>query len=169
MPQADFTLTYAEYREANRLVLMNTSFSRKMNHIISNKVVPIVGVLLAAFSLWVIATSTRGKDMSSGWILFLLGVFWSIIPLINRMRVNKRYKQQKLNRGMSLMTDDDRLEIRTLNGDADSRINWPAFEKYAESKQLFVLMLDPVRFIPIPKRALSPEHQQEIRGFFAGR
>lgn len=107
--------------------------------------------------------------MSSGWILFLLGVFWSIIPLINRMRVNKRYKQQKLNRGMSLMTDDDRLEIRTLNGDADSRINWPAFEKYAESKQLFVLMLDPVRFIPIPKRALSPEHQQEIRGFFAGR
>jgi hypothetical protein len=39
---------------------------------------------------------------------------------------------------------------------------WSAFEKSLETERLFVLLFNPVQFLPIPKRAMAPEQIEEL-------
>ena len=49
----------------------------------------------------------------------------------------------------------------------ESKINWTAFGKYAETPNLFVLFIPPRVFYMLPKRALSPADQDAIRQLLA--
>lgn len=59
------------------------------------------------------------------------------------------------------------LVIKRVNREADTRYGWSAIERSLDSKRLIVLLPNKVQFIPIPKRTMSAEQQQDLRALIA--
>jgi hypothetical protein len=51
----------------------------------------------------------------------------------------------------------------------ESRLDWRAYTKYKETGSLFLLFFSPYRYTSIPKRAMSPEQIEELRGLLKAR
>ena len=56
---------------------------------------------------------------------------------------------------------DDGLHFRTTAG--ESRLSWNLFRGWSEADRVFALFPSPVTFVPIPKRAMTPGQQEELR------
>ena len=59
------------------------------------------------------------------------------------------------------------VEIIRTSGDADVRYRWQAFVKQLESESLYLLFPTEMSFVIIPKRALTPDQQTELRDLLA--
>jgi YcxB-like protein len=53
------------------------------------------------------------------------------------------------------------LEIHSSFG--DSKIAWPAYVGWSEGKSVFVILPQPRIYVPVPKRAFTPEQLVEFR------
>jgi len=56
---------------------------------------------------------------------------------------------------------DSGLHIQSVH--ADSRVAWSAYVGWTEGKSVFVILPQPRIYVPIPKRALTPEQLNEFR------
>jgi len=53
------------------------------------------------------------------------------------------------------------LEIHSVH--ADSKVAWSAYMAWGENKTVFVILPQPRIYVPIPKRAFTPEQLNEFR------
>lgn len=150
-------MTVEEYREGNKLLLLNTSLGRKFNYYMCYWAAPFIGILLIALFVLLFF-----RDHDSIFIL-LLGIYWCIIPILMARRSRKRYREQKLDREWQIDAHDAGLDVVIDDGNADSHYRWQALEKYLESDRLFVVLQNQMAFIPIPKRAFSSDQENEFR------
>jgi hypothetical protein len=62
---------------------------------------------------------------------------------------------------ITLDISDSGLDIHTPH--SESRATWSAYMAWGESKSVFVIMPQPRIYVPIPKRAFTPEQIGEFR------
>ncbi|MHB8540817.1 MAG: YcxB family protein [Candidatus Acidiferrales bacterium] len=74
-------------------------------------------------------------------------------------------KAKTLQGEKTAMLDEEKICISGAFG--ESKINWTAFGKYAETPNLFVLFVPPRVFYMLPKRAFSQADQAAMRELLA--
>ncbi len=62
---------------------------------------------------------------------------------------------------MTMEASDTGLTVHTAH--ADSKASWSAYVAWAETKSVFVILPQPRIYVPIPKRAFTPEQLVEFR------
>jgi len=161
--QVKYTMTVEEYREGNKLLVLNTSLGRKINYYMCYWASPFIGILLIALSVFLFFRGDKNI------FVLLLGVYWCLIPILMARRLRKRYRQQKLDREWQIDAHDAGLDLIVDGGNSDSHYRWQGLEKYLESDRLFIVMENHVAFILIPKRVLSSEQKNEFRSLLSAK
>jgi hypothetical protein len=62
---------------------------------------------------------------------------------------------------ITMETSDAGVAIHSAYG--DSKVSWSAYVAWAEAKSVFVILPQPRIYVPIPKRAFTPEQMNEFR------
>jgi hypothetical protein len=159
-----FTLTVGEFREAYGLMLRNSTFQCKLSYWFRRWLGPVLG-------LWILGCAMIIRAGNGSFalvlVLFLVGTAALVAPFRFRVMLAKLFRLQKLDQEISLNVDSEGLVIKRVTRDADTRYGWSAIERCLESKGLIVLFPSKVQFIPLPKRAMTAEQQQEFRALLA--
>lgn len=92
------------------------------------------------------------------------GIVMPLYHFLYLRNMKWRYRQQKLETAIEIETGQSGVNIRRKNGDTEGHYKWAAFERWVEADHHFVLFPDGILFIVIPKRAMNPEQQVELRG-----
>lgn len=98
-----------------------------------------------------------------GWV----GIMCVISPFTHRRKVARCFREQKLQVERILATSDSGIHIARTDGEAEGRMKWTAFDKGLETDELFVLLPNGRQFVPVPKRAMTYEQQNEFRDLMA--
>ncbi len=140
-----YTLTQDESLKAQDLFAKNSGFISRT----SVYALPIIGVLLIAatiLNLWNTPRSWGAAAFGVSWGMFLL--FWRRFAWARSFTKEKRLQQQ-----IDVGINDQCVELSDSNGITVSL--WPAFDKFAESGEFFLLFCGQRMFHAIPKRALA--------------
>jgi hypothetical protein len=121
-------------------------------------------------------------------LLFLVGIYmvthdlpvagrlWLVLSValgiaayeVPRIQVRRSLRNSPSAQGEIIFVLDDKGTIATfLMG--ESRLDWQAYSKYKETGTIFLLFFSPHSYMSIPKRAMSPEQIEELRGLLAAR
>jgi hypothetical protein len=82
---------------------------------------------------------------------------------VPRIQVRRSLRNNPSAQGEIVYTFDDKGSFATFPT-GESRLDWGAYTKYKETGPMFLLFFSPYRFTSIPKRAMSPEQVEELRG-----
>jgi hypothetical protein len=148
-----YTLTQDEYLKAQDLFAKNSGFISRT----SVYGLPAIGILLIAatiLNLWNTPRSWPASAFGVFWGMFLL--FWRRFSLARSFTKEKRLQQQ-----IDVEINDQCVELSNSNGKTVSL--WPAFDKFAESEDFFLLFSGQRTFHAIPKRAFAAEEAGRFR------
>ena len=162
------SLTFKDYVASNKIALMNANFSRKASFILSIRVLPFVGLLGFLLSvqtlirLWTRPGNNAGA-FGIGCGLAGLGVLLCVQPFIFQRKLRKMYQRQDLDQSWILEVSPQGVRS-TIPGKADTHFEWAFFNRYIETKDLFILLqLKRLIFVTIPKTSLGPGEESELR------
>ena len=169
-----FTLTMDDYREGNRLWHLNSTLRRKINYYLFVRFgywigTPLFCVALILFFANLFApphqmgAAASGVMAAAGWV----GLICIVSPFIYRRTVARSFREQKLTTERILTADDSGIHVARTDGAMESRMGWTAFDKAIESDSIFALFPNLRTFVPVPKRAMTSEQQQELRALLA--
>jgi hypothetical protein len=106
-----------------------------------------------------------------GWVRSFptLLLFWGMVAFLTHgLWYAPRYAARKMIKGSPSASlphtaemSEDGLYVRTSVG--ESRIKWSLFIGWVEVERVFALFPSPLTFIPIPKRAMTDQQQDELR------
>ena len=173
MIEIRYTLTRGDYREANRLLHLNSTFSRKLNYYLLGRFGFVTGVVLILpfVAQWLL--NLHGSASGSGEVISVvsaglagLGVVCLFSPWTYRRKTAKCFKEMKLSGERVTTVSEAGISSARSDGTAEGRMAWSALERCAESATMFVLLPNKRQFIPIPKRAMT-EQQREFRALLA--
>lgn len=100
----------------------------------------------------------------AGWLWLVLSAGIGIrIYEVPRIQVRRSLKNYPSAQGEIVYTFNDKGSLATFPT-GESRLDWAAYTKYKETGPMFLLFFSPYRFTSIPKRAMSPEQVEELRG-----
>lgn len=128
----------------------------------------------ASPSLYVIGTLTIVGTLYYAWeyggeaypLGLILGVTLLALPAAMRAGVVSTFKQRtSFQRPVTLGICDEAVEVTTA--ESTGKLEWSAFHKTVEAKNVFLLFLDPLYYIVVPKRAFTPEQLAEFRELLA--
>jgi len=122
------------------------------------RILQIFGVLLMLSALSALST----PDYLQAFIGFLLGGFLTFGRSILVRRTFK--KEPSLQLETNVVVSDDGLIITNSRG--EGKLNWSAFIRYTEAKEVFVLYVQSRIFYIIPKRAFRAEEVVMLREMF---
>lgn len=101
----------------------------------------------------------------------LLIVYFGLAYLYRRIfcpRVfRRRYEELKVGLDLRCRISEQGIESETIDGLRFGRLLWPAFLWQIESENTFVLYLNSLQFLIVPKRAMTPQQLEEFRTFAA--
>jgi hypothetical protein len=103
------------------------------------------------------------RSFSTLFPLLFFVVFWMWCIWYAPYRVAKKMIQGSPGAALPHTAEfsDDGLRFRTAAG--ESRLSWNLFMGWSEVARVFALLPSPVTFVPIPKRAMTPGQQEELR------
>jgi hypothetical protein len=90
-----------------------------------------------------------------------------ICPLTYKWKIRRFFRDQKLPVERTLQAQDSGISIVRTDGAAESRLSWSVLDKAVESDGAFILIPNLRTFIPVPKRVMTPEQQDEFRALVA--
>lgn len=160
-----FVLTLKEFGEGYRTLLGNTTW----RHRLLLWTYTWLGVALGLFiigceSLVILA---GGEDVAFVALLLFFGALGLSAPIRFRFMIRRQFRLQNLEKEIAISAGTDGLVVRRLNRDAETRFGWSSIEKQRETANLFVLFPSKVQFLPIPRRAMTQEQQQEFLALLA--
>jgi|SRR5580700_1039577 hypothetical protein len=169
-----FTLTMEDYREGNRLWLLNSTLRRKLNYNLFVRFgywigIPLFSVALILFFANLFAPAHRmgaamsGVAAAAAWI----GLIFIVCPFTYGRKIARSFREQKLPSERTLKADESGVHVARTDGAMESRMGWTAFDKAIESNSIFVLFPNLRTFVPVPKRAMTAEQQREFRTLVA--
>ncbi|MHB8754763.1 MAG: YcxB family protein [Candidatus Acidiferrales bacterium] len=159
--RARFTYTPEEYAEAQR------AYSRHMASCARRLFVPVILVIGILFLLGGVYRLFYRSDALWTIFDFVYGGFVVIYygPL-RAWRFKRDFLKAKTLQGeKTVVLNEESICISGAFG--ESKINWTAFGKYAETPNLFVLFTPPRVFYMLPKHAFSQAGQAAIRQLLA--
>ena len=160
-----YTLTLGEFREGYLIMLRSSTWRYRLFAWQFTWLGPLLGVFLVAMA---ILTFLLGGDQKIWAILvFSIALLALSAPLRLRSSIKRQFRLQKLEDGIVLAVSAQDVTLSRQNRDAETRYGWSALERADESKTLFLLFPHRLAFIPVPKRALTPEQEQEMRSLVA--
>jgi hypothetical protein len=159
------TLTIKDYSAGNSLMLRNSGFGRRLGYWQATWLGPLMGVWLFCVGFVLIYPKLADPWMAA--VVFVVGLVAFSAPLRYRRLLRKRFAMQKLDTELLVTASSAGIEVKRESRDAETRYGWSAIEKQMETEELFVLFPNMVQFLPIPKRVMTPEQQQEFRGLIA--
>lgn len=157
-----YTILPDDYAEANKLMLLNTTFGRKFNYYVYFWILPIVSVVLLLLALLILVKQGR-QGFGAALPLLFLGVVWLLCAFSFKRRVRRSYRMQKLGKERVASFSPSGVSSSHFDGEVSGRYAWTAIDKYLETERLFVLFPNQMQFIPIPKRVMTAEQINEFR------
>jgi hypothetical protein len=174
--------TLKEYTEANRVLLLNTTTARKVRYLLYQRYGYVIGGVLFAIGIAMFyatgisqATGAASSGLwggQAGWVGPLLagiGGYWLCLPSAYHRRVRRLYDQADMGRECIARLDEEGVYSARLDGTAESRIKWEAFQYWRESRGLFVLFPSKAQYFWISKRLLKPGDEDKLRGLLAAK
>ncbi len=154
MIDAVYTVSQSEFTEAQQIWC-----SRELKKLPGRVLVQVVSIIFGGFLGF-------GFHYLPRWLSIALGVSLLLIVLVSQWRKKavRRY-QFSLNadrmEAMHIYIDETgyRDEKASVSG---GWIAWPGFTGWSEGPNVFVLGRN-LNFIPVPKSAIAPEQQEELR------
>jgi hypothetical protein len=160
--ELQYTITLEEFIEGSKLWAKAVERKRRTSLFESWRGLVYLVFLLATGLLIV---QLRGWALA--WALIsLVGI--SAISIVFQQLICPRlfrsgYEEQKPGLSLRIVIGEAGVESERAGGEASGRCRWTAFTRYLEAENTFVLYLNRLQFMIIPKRAMTPEQQQEFR------
>jgi hypothetical protein len=105
----------------------------------------------------------------AGWLWLALSAAIGIgVYEVPRIQVRRSLRNNPSAQGEIVYIFDDKGSVATFPT-GESRLDWGAYTKYKETGPMFLLFFSPYRYTAIPKRAMSPEQVEELRGLLKKR
>lgn len=125
-------------------------------------------LLLALLFLVGIYLINHGLSVA-GWIWLVLSAVLGIaVYEVPRNQVRRSLRSNPSAEGEVTYVLDDKGTVATF-ATGESRLDWRAYIKYKETGTMFLLFFSPSRYASIPKRAMSAEQIEELRGLLKAR
>jgi hypothetical protein len=158
-------VTLDDYRAGNRIMCLHTLPRRRRDYLFITRATPVLAVVLLAASAYLIfvAHQTRGPIIAC--LALAAAMIYS--PIQYHLKIRRFYSQQKLGHPTDVVVTAEGMKFLRQDGAAETRYSWSIFDGWFESEEYLVLFPSQQAFIPIPKRALTPEQQTELRALFA--
>lgn len=147
-----YTLTQDDYLEAQEAFTKNAGLTTR------------AGVYgLPAIGITWIAAAVINFLSTRNWPVTVFGVLCGTLLLFwRRYSLTRTFaKEKKLQQQFDVQINDQGIELSNLNGRNLSL--WPAIDKFAESKSLFVLFCGQRTFHALPKRAFVAGQEEQFR------
>jgi YcxB-like protein len=160
--QVDYTLSLEDFYQSSRLWMRNKGLLARIWLVILTKALILGFVLLL---VWIGNAVTNFLPASWNTFFLIWGIWLIVVSLISKRTMKKRYGMQKLDVPFKLRADYEGIEIS--KGDSFTRYGWKSFDKVVDSKDMTLLVVNKLVYIPIPKRALTSEQQSELRTLLA--
>jgi YcxB-like protein len=169
-----YTLTLEDYSAGNQLLQLQTTLRRRITYYLFARFglaigIPIFCAAIILFFVNLLSPSHRFGAATSGLTAAVawVGAVCIMSPYIYRRKVARYFREHQLPVERILTANDSGVSIARTDGAAETRTNWSMFDKSVESSNLFTLFPNLRQFVPIPKRAMTPEQQQEFRALVA--
>jgi hypothetical protein len=163
--QIEVDMTYKQYFEATRLMLLNTTAKRRWNYWCLWYVYPVLGTVFAFLTVFMWIIDDR---RITGTVLFnLLAAFfffWCRFSFPSRAR--KLYEQQATNLQGTMTLTPAGLRYERKNGTASTDYTWNGFENWIERPEMFLVFPNNLSFIRIPKDTMTSTEIDDVRGWF---
>ncbi len=158
----EYTITEDEFVSAGRLFLK----TRRPRTVYRRMIQPILWAVMFACTLAVGLAQHVLRSVAP----FL--VILSILPaagLLVRFQLRRQYRNTThLHDLRTLELDSESL--RFLSTQADARVQWNLFLRFAENEAVFILVQQGNQiFFPVPKRGLTLAQTEELRGILQAR
>ena len=125
-------------------------------------------LLLALLFLVGIYLLNHGLPVA-GWLWLALSAAIGIaVYQVPRIQVRRNLRDSPSAHGEIVITLDGEGTVTTFPT-GESRLNWGAYTKYKETGSMFLLFVSPNRCMSIPKRAMTPQQIEELRGLVKAR
>jgi uncharacterized membrane protein len=168
MIETEYTITYADYKAANRLYLLHRPRTM-IGYLLLTWVLPTIAFCLLAWALWLqrhgdasVPFATPGSMVSYAvLVLFLPLSRWRVLRLGYRGLLPKG--GQKIVR----LTANEEQVVFTVPGRAEGRYFWKAIEDHAEDKNSLILIVSRTRYLIVPRHALNEAQWVQIRALIA--
>jgi hypothetical protein len=155
--QITYQLTQDDYREAFSAYRHRSTRSRWMFHICR-------GVAILTICLAILLTlATPVTQFTSLWVIYALALFWIYYvwycPHLVARKMIKTSPNANVLRTVELT--DAGVHERTEHG--EYKTDWKTYAGWTENNHVFALLYSAITFVPVPKRAMSPEQETEFR------
>lgn len=125
-------------------------------------------LLLALLFLVGIYLVNHGLPVT-GWIWLAFSAALGIaVYEVPRIQVRRSLKNNPSAQGEIVYVLDEHGTVATF-ATGESRLEWRAYTRYAETGALFLLFFSAQRYTSIPKRAMSTAQIEELRGMLKAR
>jgi hypothetical protein len=169
MIEAKYTITYADYKAANRLYLRHRPWAG-IGYILTIWIFPIFGACFLAWSLWL-----RAHDMDvplhdpAG--MFLVAWLAFVFPLARWLQLRRCYRTlfPKGAPKVACLTVNDEQVISAIPDRSEGRFYWRAIQDHAENKNGMILFVQKKRFLVVPHHALNEAQSAELRALIAAK
>jgi len=164
--EIQFALTPEDFFEANVFAMRNTTLPLKLGYWFFRFAFFLglpIGVLCFCSSAIPALHRYTGSLVTVG---ALAVVYW-FVGFRFKGRVKKAFSAQKLDAELTVTLNEPGYRAIRVDGGGEGRINWELFDKWGETKDIFVLFPNLRTVVTIPKRALTPDQQTELRAMLA--
>jgi hypothetical protein len=156
-----YTLTIPEFKEGYGMMWRQASFRHRINYWYFTWLGLVMGLWILLMALVLFGTPHPNQPFVL--LLAVFGLAAVSTPWRYRGLIRRNYRLQNLNTELSVSANSEGITVKRANKDAVSHYGWTAIERFVQSKNLFILFPGRLQFIPVPKRAMPPEQQQEFR------
>lgn len=162
-----YTITPEEFVEASMLWATTRQRKRRESLMTSRRGLVYLAILLAS---GILISQLRGRYFV--WMIVLLVGIYAVAvgfrKLICPRSLRRSYEHQSSDLNIRVAIGESGIEAERAGGEVISRYLWTAFVGHLEGQNTFVLYLNRMQSLIIPKRSMTPEQREELRALLAG-
>lgn len=146
----EYRLTFEEYIEAQRIYIKTSPYTYYGYWVLG-----ILGIIVGIAGIVIVPA------MIAGYCAVLLGAFLVLsVTLFHRLRVARLWKKEP-NISKPLFVDISEDDLHIISAHEEGIIKWEAFNRFMETKKIFMIFRQRSMFNVIPKRVFGDLNEVE--------
>ena len=168
MIETEYTITYADYKAANRLFLLHRPRTM-IGYLLLTWVLPTIAFCFLAWALWLQAHGDVSVPFATSGSMVSYIVLALFLPLIRWRGLRLGYRGMLPKGGQKIvrLTANEEQVIFTVPGRAEGRYFWKAIEDHSEDKNSLILIVSRTRYLIVPRHALNEAQRVQMRTLIA--
>ena len=168
MIETEYTITYADYKAANRLYLLHRPRTM-IGYLLLTWVLPTIAFCLLGWALWLQAHGEVSVPFATSGSMVSYVVLALFLPLIRWRGLRLGYQGMLPKGGQKIvrLTANEEQVIFAVPGRAEGRYFWKAIEDHAEDKNSLILIVSRTRYRIVPRHALNEAQWVQMRTLIA--